>query len=107
MSDGMTVLLVVVGVLALATVVGAAVVLVKMVKARKLLTDAGIPVGNKFVFWGAVLYLVSPVDLIPDPVYLDDIGIMLLALQSLQAAAEKAGLRPGRREASPERALEK
>ncbi|MFD3512016.1 YkvA family protein [Streptomyces sp. NPDC058657] len=103
MSDGMTILLIVVGVLALATIVGAVVVLVKMVKARKLLTDAGIPVENKFVFWGALIYLLSPVDLIPDPVYLDDIGIMLLVLQSLQTAAEKAGVRPGRRDRTLER----
>ncbi|MFF0740901.1 YkvA family protein [Streptomyces sp. NPDC004111] len=107
MSDGLTIVLVVVGVLALATLVGAVFVLVRMVKARKLLTDAGIPVENKFLFWAAVVYLISPVDLIPDPVYLDDIGIMLVALQSLQAAAEKAGVRPGRRERQQEKRLEK
>lgn len=40
-----------------------------------------------------MLYTVSPVDLIPDPVYLDDIGILLLALRSLHAAA---GRLPGK-----------
>lgn len=34
-----------------------------------------------------MIYTVSPVDLIPDPVYLDDIGLLLLALRSLHAAA--------------------
>ncbi|MFI5807170.1 YkvA family protein [Streptomyces sp. NPDC051561] len=96
MSDTTTIVLVVVGLLALATLVGAVVVLVRMVKMRRLLTDAGIPMENKFLFWGALIYTVSPIDLIPDPVYLDDIGVMLLALHSLQAAAQKAGLRPGR-----------
>lgn len=39
----------------------------------------------------AVAYTVSPVDLIPDPVYLDDIGLLLLALRSLHAAAGAVG----------------
>lgn len=37
-----------------------------------------------------MIYTVSPADLIPDPVYLDDIGVLLLALRSLQAAAAAA-----------------
>lgn len=37
-----------------------------------------------------MIYTISPVDLIPDPVYLDDIGILLLALRSLHAAASTA-----------------
>lgn len=92
MSDGTTILLVLAGLVVLAMVVVAVILLVKMVKARKLLNEAGIPVQNKFLFWGAVAYLISPVDLLPDPVLLDDIGIMLIALRSLYAAAEKAGL---------------
>ncbi len=38
------------------------------------------------MFWGAVAYLVLPTDALPDPVYLDDIGVLLLALRSLRAA---------------------
>ncbi|MEU9300793.1 YkvA family protein [Streptomyces sp. NPDC048269] len=70
--------------------VAAAVLLVRVVKARRLLLDAGIPLRDKALFWVAVIYTVSPVDLIPDPVYLDDIGVLLLALRSLQAAAAAA-----------------
>ncbi|WP_433547084.1 YkvA family protein [Streptomyces sp. CA-294286] len=92
MSDGTIVLLVVAGLAVLAMFVGAVILLVKMVKARKLLTDAGVPVENKFLFWGAVAYLVSPVDLLPDPILLDDIGVMMIALRSLYAAADKAGI---------------
>jgi hypothetical protein len=54
-----------------------------------------VPIGNKLAFWGALLYVVSPVDLLPDPVYLDDIGVLMLALRSLNAAAARAGLREG------------
>ncbi len=35
-------------------------------------------------FWGAVLYFVLPTDLMPDPVYLDDIAVLLLALRTMR-----------------------
>ncbi|TRV80701.1 DUF1232 domain-containing protein [Streptomyces sp. 130] len=70
----------------------AGVLLVRVLRARKLLADAGVPLHNKALVWAAVLYTVSPVDLLPDPVYLDDIGFLLLALRSLHAAARAAGV---------------
>ncbi|GAA2918879.1 YkvA family protein [Streptomyces argenteolus] len=69
----------------------AAVLLVRVIRARKLLVDAGIPLRNKALVWAAIIYTVSPVDLLPDPVYLDDIGFLLLALRSLTTAAHAAG----------------
>ncbi|OKK17481.1 hypothetical protein AMK16_21910 [Streptomyces sp. CB00455] len=81
-------------VLAAALAVAAAVLLVRVFRARRLLLDAGIPLRDKALFWVAVVYTVSPVDLIPDPVYLDDIGVLLLALRSLHAAA--AAVRPAK-----------
>ncbi|MEU9106922.1 YkvA family protein [Streptomyces xanthophaeus] len=75
---------------AAALAVAAAVLLVRVFKARRLLLDSGIPLRDKALFWAAVIYTVSPVDLIPDPVYLDDIGVLLLALKSLHAAAAAA-----------------
>ncbi|MER5887662.1 YkvA family protein [Streptomyces sp. NPDC001941] len=62
---------------------------VRVFRARKVLKDAGIPLEHKAAFWGALLYVVSPVDLLPDPVYLDDIGVLLLALKVLHSAAER------------------
>ncbi|WP_411102700.1 YkvA family protein [Streptomyces sp. cmx-4-9] len=79
---------------AAALAVAAAVLLVRVFKARRLLLDAGIPLRDKALFWAAVIYTVSPVDLIPDPVYLDDIGVLLLALRSLHAAA--SAVRPAK-----------
>ncbi|MFJ8045486.1 DUF1232 domain-containing protein [Kitasatospora sp. NPDC096147] len=75
------------------SLVVAAVLVVKLVQARKLLTASGIPMSNKVLFWGSIAYLISPVDLLPDPVLLDDIGLLLIALRSLHKAA--AELRPG------------
>jgi uncharacterized membrane protein YkvA (DUF1232 family) len=40
------------------------------------------------VFWGAVAYFVLPADLVPDPVYLDDIGVLLLALRTLRRSPD-------------------
>ncbi|MEU1213166.1 YkvA family protein [Streptomyces sp. NPDC005791] len=87
---------------------GAAVLLVRVIRARRLLVDAGVPLRDKALVWAAVIYTVSPVDLLPDPVYLDDIGFLLLALRSLHAAAHaaRAGLgrptatRPGGKQAA-------
>lgn len=69
----------------------AAVLLVRVFRARKLLLDAGVPLQSKALFWAAVIYTVSPIDLIPDPVYLDDIGVLLVALRALHAAAARGG----------------
>ncbi|MCY0937759.1 YkvA family protein [Streptomyces sp. H34-S4] len=85
--DTTSIWLVVAAVIAAGLAVTAAVLLVRVFAARRLLRDAGIPLRDKALFWAAVVYTVSPVDLIPDPVYLDDIGILLLALRSLHAAA--------------------
>lgn len=84
------------GVTALATAVGAGWMLLRVVRARRALREAGVPLRDKALFWGAVLYTVSPVDLLPDPVYLDDIGVLVLALRALQTAAQGAvRQRPG------------
>ncbi|MGC5342035.1 YkvA family protein [Streptomyces sp. DT24] len=85
---------------ALLTMGIAAVLLVRVVRARKMLLDSGIPLHNKALVWAAMIYTVSPVDLLPDPVYLDDIGILLLALRSLHSAAANA-----RRRTAPEKSL--
>ncbi|WP_406404489.1 YkvA family protein [Streptomyces sp. NBC_00879] len=92
MRTEMWVVVVVVAALIAATVVLAGVLLVRLVRARRRLRDAGIPVENKVIFWGALIYLASPVDLLPDPVLLDDIGVLLLALRSLQSAVDSAGV---------------
>ncbi|MFJ8643194.1 YkvA family protein [Streptomyces sp. NPDC093610] len=91
-----------IGALVLLLMAGAAaILLVRVIRARKLLVDAGIPLRDKALFWASVIYTVSPVDLLPDPVYLDDIGFLLLALRSLHAAAQKAGVGRGRPAATP------
>ncbi|MFI1562054.1 YkvA family protein [Streptomyces sp. NPDC020490] len=74
-----------------AVVLGFAVVLlVRLVRTRRSLRRAGLPTGPRWVFWGAVLYFVLPTDLLPDPVYLDDIAVLLLALRTLRGSVGRA-----------------
>ncbi|WP_330241966.1 YkvA family protein [Streptomyces sp. NBC_00525] len=94
--------LIIAAVLVLLMLAAVGVLVVRVLKARKLLADAGVPLHNKALVWAAVLYTVSPVDLLPDPVYLDDIGFLLLALRSLHSAARAAGIGgSGERAAEP------
>lgn len=82
-----TVVLVVAAVLAAVVLAGAVAVLLRLVRTRRELRHAGLPTGPRWVFWGAVLYLVLPADLLPDPVYLDDIGVLLLALRTMRGSS--------------------
>src|SRR3954453_21417905 len=92
--DRTTTVLVVAAVLAAALLVVALGLLVRLVRTRRTLRRAGLPTGPRWVFWGAVLYVVLPTDLLPDPVYLDDIGVLLLALRTLRGSpADRAALR--------------
>ncbi|WP_328877347.1 YkvA family protein [Streptomyces sp. NBC_00299] len=77
-------------VVALAAVVLAVAVwvLARLVRTRRVMRRAGLPTGPRWVFWGAVLYFVLPTDLMPDPVYLDDIGVLLLALRTLRRSPD-------------------
>ncbi|MGW2813791.1 YkvA family protein [Streptomyces sp. NPDC001415] len=95
MSTEVKVALVLAALALLATAVLAVVLTVRLIRARKVLRDAGIPLTHKAAFWGALLYVISPVDLLPDPIYLDDIGVLLLALRTLHMAATAPG-GPGR-----------
>ncbi|GAA3833200.1 hypothetical protein GCM10022403_077740 [Streptomyces coacervatus] len=90
-----TVIVVAVALAALALTVAVA-LLVRLVRARRDLRRAGLPTGPRWVFWGAVVYFLLPTDLLPDPIYLDDIGVLLLALRSLRGSFDG----PNRHESS-------
>ncbi|MEU6380722.1 YkvA family protein [Streptomyces sp. NPDC046909] len=70
--------------LAAAVLAVAVAVFVRLVRARRGLERAGLPTGPRWVFWGALAYFFLPADLVPDPVYLDDIGVLLLALRTMR-----------------------
>ncbi|GAA2279628.1 YkvA family protein [Streptomyces hawaiiensis] len=84
--DTTTKVIILAATLAAVVLVFAVAVLVRLVRTRRDLRRAGLPTGPRWVFWGAVLYLVLPTDLVPDPVYLDDIGVLLLALRTVRGS---------------------
>jgi uncharacterized membrane protein YkvA (DUF1232 family) len=84
------------GVVVLVTLAVAVRLAVRLVRARRLLGSSQIPLSSKTMFWASLAYLVCPVDLLPDPILLDDIGFLMLALRSLHKAAYRAGLDPAR-----------
>ncbi|WP_411147861.1 YkvA family protein [Streptomyces sp. A30] len=95
--DSTTTVIVVAAVLAALLLAVAVTLLVRLVRARRSLRRAGLPTGPRWVFWGALLYFVLPTDLLPDPVYLDDIGVLLLALRTLRPSpgGREQEVRPG------------
>ncbi|MEV0123128.1 hypothetical protein AB0I16_16570 [Streptomyces sp. NPDC050703] len=95
MSTDMAIFLTVAAVVVAATLVVAVMLLVRLVRTRRHLRRAGLPADRQWVFWGAVAYLLLPADLLPDPILLDDIGVLLVALRSMRSAADGPAA-PGR-----------
>lgn len=94
--DSTTTVIVIAAVLAAMLLAVAVGVLVRLVRTRRTMRRAGLPTGPKWVFWGAVLYFILPTDLMPDPVYLDDIAVLLLALRTMRnSLGEQEEGRPG------------
>lgn len=88
MSRSTQILLIVVAVIAvIAMLVGAVVLAVKVVRTRRLLNELG--AGGKWAFYGALIYTIFPVDLLPDPIYLDDMGVLAAALVYLTRLVAK------------------
>ncbi|WP_410539604.1 DUF1232 domain-containing protein [Streptomyces sp. KL2] len=105
METWQTVLIAAGAVLAAALLAVAAVLLVRLVRTYLLLRGVDVPVSARTAFWGALVYTVFPLDLLPDPVYLDDVGLLLLALHHLGAVARRYGRIPGEAETAPPKAL--
>lgn len=90
LSIGWILVIAVIAVLLLAMLVGAIVLLVRLFKMRRLLNELG--AGGKVAFWGALIYTIFPIDLLPDPIYLDDMGVLtgaLIYLSKLAAAKRR------------------
>ncbi len=78
---------VVVGVIAVVTLVWAIRLILRLVAVRRTLGTLGAK--GQVVFWGALIYTIFPIDILPDPIYLDDIGVLGGALWFLTRLARK------------------
>jgi len=93
------------GLLLVGGLVLAIVLAIRVWKTGKYLQAMG--AGGKFAFWGAIIYTIFPVDLLPDPIYLDDVGVLGGALIYLTRLAVKTRQRqqaqqPGRAVSPPQ-----
>jgi uncharacterized membrane protein YkvA (DUF1232 family) len=68
----------VVAVVAVVSLVWAVRLLLRLFAVRRVLYSMGAK--GKLVFWGAVLYTIFPIDILPDPIYLDDAAVLTGAL---------------------------
>lgn len=92
LSGTTLVLLAVVAVLLAAVLVVALVFLVRLLKLWSLVQNGRMPVQGKLAFWGALIYAIFPVDVLPDPIYLDDVGVLVAAIAYIGNLARKNGL---------------
>lgn len=81
-----TVVLVLVGI----TVLIALALVVRLVMKHRQVHRPGVPVSAKVSYYGSLLYAVVPVDLLPDPIVLDDITVLLGGLLYVGRAVRKA-----------------
>jgi hypothetical protein len=93
---------VIVAIIAVATAYGAFRVGRKLFATKRMLGELG--TGGKIAFYGSLLYTFFPVDLLPDPIYLDDMGVLAAALIYLTnlVRRRRAGLAPLPRAGRPE-----
>ena len=65
----------------------------RLIVTRRALGELG--VNEKVAFYGALAYTILPVDLLPDPIYLDDIGVLAAAVFYLtKSLRERRGQQP-------------
>lgn len=65
---------VVVAVVAIISLVVALRLLWRLFAVKRALNEAG--ASGTWVFWGALAYLLFPIDILPDPVYIDDVAVV-------------------------------
>jgi uncharacterized membrane protein YkvA (DUF1232 family) len=65
-------------VIGLVTLVAAIWFVRRLIITRRALGQLG--VDDKVAFYGALAYTIFPIDLLPDPIYLDDIGVLAAAV---------------------------
>lgn len=92
LSTAVIILLVILAVVVIAMLAALVYVGVKLLRTYSLINDPRMSGGGKAAFWGAVIYTLSPIDLLPDPILLDDIGLVLVALTYITRKAAELGI---------------
>ncbi|WP_424186308.1 YkvA family protein [Actinokineospora sp. G85] len=77
------------GILLAAIGIAAVVLIVLLVRKYRFLRSPDTPFPAKFAFWGSLVYTVFPIDALPDPIYLDDVGLLLGAFLYISTTLRK------------------
>ena len=85
-------LLVVLAVVLLIALVVAIYYGVRLWRLWALVHDPNMPDAARYAFYGALIYAICPVDLLPDPIYLDDVGLLVTAITYITKVAKRLGL---------------
>jgi hypothetical protein len=91
-SAALLVILAILAVVLIGILIVAAVYLIRLVKLWSIVNDPRMPVQGKVAFWAAILYAVFPIDVLPDPIYLDDVGVMVAVISYIGNLARKNGV---------------
>ncbi|MFC5941733.1 hypothetical protein ABUL04_20080 [Micromonospora harpali] len=92
MRTSMVLLLVALAITLITLLVVSIVLFVKLVRVGSLIRSDLMPVKGKVAFWTGVVYALSPLDLLPDPIYLDDIGLLVGVLVYVRHLANQYGI---------------
>ncbi|WP_406288123.1 YkvA family protein [Embleya sp. NBC_00896] len=96
--------------LGIAAVAVVAMLVVVVVLVRRLLRTWRLVRGpeatrrDRLLFYGALIYAISPVDLLPDPILIDDIAVLMFALRELGSHGPRPALRAGMEALTPPKA---
>jgi uncharacterized membrane protein YkvA (DUF1232 family) len=94
MSNGDWVGLSVLTVAIVLTVAVVVVLVARMIRKFRLVNQPGMPVSAKITYFASIAYAIFPLDLLPDPVYVDDIAVLVGALAYIGHCAKKLADRP-------------
>jgi uncharacterized membrane protein YkvA (DUF1232 family) len=81
-------------VLVVITGVVGAFLLVKLVMKHRQVNRPDTPFSAKFVYYASLVYAIFPIDLLPDPALIDDIGVLAGALFYVSRVIKKLRGRP-------------
>lgn len=76
---------------------------VMLVRKHKQVHRPDVPASAKVAYYGSLVYTIFPIDLLPDPVLLDDIGVLVAALTYVGHTAKKLRAGGGTRDARSRR----
>jgi uncharacterized membrane protein YkvA (DUF1232 family) len=62
----------------------------KLFRLRKVALSPEAPTTAKAAFWLAWIYALSPLDVLPDPILIDDIGVVLAAIATIERVTRES-----------------